>query len=70
MFLVPYFLHPQRLNSLAGLLKVFSWAVLSPLGIWLSLRKDAKTFETSLQGNLVVTLVMKMLPACHKDLTL
>lgn len=34
----------------------------------MSLRKDVKDFENSLQGNLMVTLVMKMLPPLHKDL--
>lgn len=38
-------LHPQGLDSLAGLLKVFAWTVLSPLGIWLSLMKDAKNLR-------------------------
>jgi len=32
--------------------------------------KDVKNFETSLQGNMVITLVMKMLPPLHKDLML
>lgn len=36
----------------------------------MSLRKDVKNFEISLRGNLIVTLVMKMLPALHKDLML
>lgn len=67
---VSYLLHPQRLNSLDGLLKVFAWAVLSPLRIWLSLRKDPKNSKTSLQGNLVVILVIKMLPPFHKHLML